>query len=190
VLEYPLDSLHPFAAFEGLEILRIQGAAHLADLAGLEPLSKLRERVLASPPEWDRSGRTIDVASYRPLAALAGIEKLVLIDVRPRDLDLSPIGTLRRLQELKIAGVREFALEQFAALAAALPNTTGQCLQPCSEIEGVGICKKCSGQMVKLTGTAPRARKRLRPACNAKPLQAHVARWDAAKAAAQRARAR
>ncbi len=182
VMDYRLDGLAPLKAFPNLAVLKVQGAAKVHDLSPLASLSGLRELVLATPPGSDGSGRFIDVESFAPLAALTTLERLVLIAVRPRDHDLEPIARMTHLRELDVSGVPAFSIEHYARLAAALPTTSGRCLEPHGTIVGAGRCRTCQGQQVLLTGAPPRARKWLCPTCQAKPLEAHVARWDAAKA--------
>jgi hypothetical protein len=183
ILDYRLDTLAPLGDFRGLESLKIQGGSKLRDLDPLAAVTTLRELVLATPPGSDGSGRVIDVASYQPLASLTALERLVLLSVRPRDLDLAPIARMTHLRDVDISGVPEFTLEHYAKLAAALPQTEGRCLQPYIQIKGVGFCRKCRGQQVLLNGVPPRARKWICPVCQEKQLTAHVARWAAAKQA-------
>jgi hypothetical protein len=186
ILDYRLDGFGPLAAFRGLEVLKIQGAFQGRDLAPLAALTTLRELVISTPPGSDGSGRTIDVASFAPLTALTSLERLVLMNVRPLDGDVAVLGRLTHLRELDVSGGPEFSLEAYAGLAAALPGVQGRCLSPYFVIKGIGSCRKCKAQQVLLVGAPPRARKWLCPTCQAKALTAHVARWDAAKAAATR----
>jgi hypothetical protein len=182
ILDYRLETFAPLAVLKGLENLRLQGGMKVRDLAPLAALSTLRELVLSIPTGSDGSGRVIDVASFAPLASLTALERLILLSVRPRDLDLSPIATMKHLKDLDIGGVREFTLEHYARLAAALPHTEGRCLQAYCVIPGVGFCRKCRAQQVLLNGTPPRARKWLCPTCQASLIAAHVERWETAKA--------
>jgi hypothetical protein len=184
ILDYRLDGFEPLQAFRGLEILKIQGAAKVRDLGPLAALTALRELVISTSPGSDGSGRTIDVASLAPLTALPALERLVLIGVRPLDGDVAVLGRLRRLRELDASGGPAYTLEAYAGLAAALPGVEGRCLSPYFVIKGIGSCTTCKGQQVLLVGAPPRARRFLCPTCQAKALAAHVARWDAAKAAA------
>jgi len=183
ILDYRLDTLAALGDFRSLESLKIQGGSKLRDLEPLAALTGLHELVLATPPGSDGSGRVIDVASFGPLASLTALERLVLLSVRPRDLDLAPIARMTHLRDLDISGVPEFMLEHYAKLAASLPQTEGRCLQPYIQIKGVGSCRKCQSQQVLLNGVPPRARKWICPECQEKQLTAHVTRWEAAKQA-------
>ena len=185
ILDYRLDSFAPLAVFRGLEVLKIQGAFQVRDLAPLASLTTLRGLLISTPPGSDGSGRTIDVASLAPLTALTALESLILMNVQPRDGDVAVLGRLTHLRELDVSGPA-FTLEVYAALAVALPGVQGRCLSPYFIIENLAFCRKCRAQQVILVGAPPRARKFLCPTCQAKALAAHVARWDAAKAAATR----
>jgi hypothetical protein len=107
ILAYPWASLEPLALFPDLEVLKIQSAGKLRTLAGLDRLSRLRTLVVSTPPSWDGSRRCLEVESYHPLRSLAHLQRLTLLSVRPRDLDLAPIAEMRHLQDLHLAGVPE-----------------------------------------------------------------------------------
>jgi hypothetical protein len=175
---YPFQSLEALAGFARLEVLKIQGAPKLGTLKGVECLKSVREFVLSTTPGSDGSGECIEVESFAPLERVMGLTRLVLLGVRPHDLDLSPIMRMHRLEELEVSGVPEFTMEHYARLAVALPGTAGRCLQPFVEIPGVGICRKCQKRQVLLNGAPPKARKWVCPQCNAKLLAAHVMRWE------------
>jgi hypothetical protein len=184
VMSYRLDGFEPLQAFRDLAVLKIQGAAKVHDLTPLASLNTLRELVIATPTGSDGSGRTIDVASYAPLTALVTLERLALLSVRPLDRDLAVIGRMPHLRELQVSGVPEFTLEDYARLSVALPGTESRDLVPYCVIKGIGSCRKCQAQQVLLNGTPPRARRWLCTICQAKAIAAHVAKWEAAKAAA------
>jgi hypothetical protein len=185
IFEYPFDSLTPLAVLAGVEVLKIQDSGALRSLDGAGALLGLQNLVISTPPAWDGSSRKIQVASLQPLQSLTSLERLLLLGVRPQDLDLSPIMRMTHLTEVDIGGVAEFTLEHYAKLAAALPHAEGRCLRPYYELKGVGFCKKCKGPQVLLNGAPPRTRKWLCPRCNQKPLEAHVAAWERARRAAR-----
>jgi hypothetical protein len=178
IFGYPFETLEQLSVLSRLQILKIQGAPKLRGLQGTEYLSGLREFVLSTPTGSDGSRKFIGIGSLAPLERLSNLERLILLHVRPKDLDLSPVMRMQHLVELDIGGVPEFTLEHYAKLALALPKTKGRCLQPFISIPGVGRCGKCQGPCVLLNGTAPRARKWVCPKCNAKLLGAHIARWE------------
>jgi hypothetical protein len=181
IFDYRLDTLAPLQIFTDLQVLKMQGGAKLHDLEPLATMISLRELVLSTPTGSDGSGRTINVASYAPLARLTRLERLGLHGVRPRDLDLSSIAEMRHLRALEIGGVKEFGLEHFARLSAALPETEGRTLRPFAHIPGWTPCQKCRGEVVILNGAAPRSRKFVCQRCHAKLVAAHVAKWEQAK---------
>jgi hypothetical protein len=181
IFNYRLDTLAPLQAFADLQVLKIQGGAKLQDLEPLAALTTLRELLLSTPTGSDGSGRTIDVRSYTPLVRLTQLERLGLHGVRPRDLDLSAIAQMRHLRELEIGGVKEFGLEHFARLAAALPDTEGRTLRPFTHIPGCAPSRKCRGEVVILNGAAARSRKFVCRHCQGNLVAAHVARWEQAK---------
>jgi hypothetical protein len=183
IFEYPFDSFEPLGLLAGIEVLKMQDSGALRTLNGIEKLTTLKNFVLSTPPTWDGTNRKVEIDSFTLLTALTNLERLVLVSVRPKDLDLSPIERMTHLKELDVGGVPEFTIAHYARLAVALPATEGRCLQPYIVIKGVGYCKKCNAQQVMLIGTAPRARKWLCPACNKKKIDEHVAAWEAAKAA-------
>jgi hypothetical protein len=177
--DYPFPSFEPLAVFPRLAVLKVQGAKALASFAGIDALAALRVLVVAPGPE--RDVRTVD--SFAPLASLRGLERLVLYAMRARDGDYAPIESMTWLRELELTGP-DLDVDRCARLAARLPDTRGRCLQPFTEIPGVGLCKRCGGRTVLLTGAPPRARAWLCPVCNEKKLADHAARFAAAKRAA------
>lgn len=188
--EYTFDSMQPLGVLAGLDVLKLQDSGALRTLSGVEALSGLQHLAISTPASWEGTSRRIEVESFKPLAALNRLERLFLNGVRPQDLDLTPIAGMRHLQELDISGVPEFTVEHYASLAAALPITDGRCLQPYNRLDGLGLCSKCKGKTVLLTGAPPRARKWLCPVCNDKKLAEHVATWQGFKKAAGSRRAR
>ena len=178
VFDYGFASIEPLASCLQLETLKIQTAGNITSLDGVQALTSLRTVLIAPPPSWDGTSRRIEIDSYAPLASLANLEGLSLLRVRPYDLDLSPIASMRQLKELDLAGVPEFTVECFARLSLQLPGTKGRCLQPYFAIDGVGFCARCRGQKVMLTGPPKRGRRWLCPTCDAKMLAKHVQQWN------------
>jgi ribosomal protein S27AE len=174
IRDYAHPTLHPLAGFGALEILRIEGAPRLAELAGTEALQALRELEIDSASE-----DAIEVGSLKPLERLTRAERIVLCGVRPRDLDLSPLTRMQQLRELELSDIGDTTVEDYARLAVALPNTSGRCLAPFFENDGIRECRKCRGRQVELNGVPRGAKNRLCPRCNSKLLAAHVARWEA-----------
>lgn len=183
IFEYSFESLAPLAVLAGADVIKLQGTLALRRLDGVAALAGVKNFVLTTPPTWDGTSKRIEVESFKPLAKLTSLDRLLLLGVRPDDLDLSPIERMTHLKEVDIGGVPEFVLEHYARLAAALPHAEGRCLKPYFVIKDVGFCKKCNGQQVMLTGAPPKARKWLCPKCNENKVAEHAAKWEAAKRA-------
>ena len=139
IFEYPFDSLKPLAVLAGLEVLKIQDSGALRTLDGAAALNGLKNLVISTPPTWDGTARKIEIDSFAPVAKLKSLERLILLGVRPKDLDLAPIMGMTHLEDLDIGGVPEFTIGHYARLAAALPNTEGRCLQPYFEIKNLAV---------------------------------------------------
>jgi hypothetical protein len=182
IFEYPFASIEPLSVFPNLEVLKIQSTGALRTLTGIGALTKLKQVVISTPPTWDGTKKKVEVDSFAPLADVKSLERLILLGVRPADLDLAPIMRMTHLKDFDIGGVPEFTIEHYARLAAALPTTEGRGLVPYVEIKGVGFCKKCKGQQVLLNGAPHRGRKWVCPKCDAKKLAEHVQAWETAKA--------
>ena len=181
IFEYPYDSLKPLAILAGLEVLKIQDSGALRTLDGIAALAGIKNLVISTPPTWDGTSKKIEVDSFTPLETTKSLERLILMGVRPKDLDLSPIMRMTHLREVDIGGVPEFTIAHYARLSVALPNAEGRCLQPYFEIKNLAFCKKCKAQQVLLNGTPPKARKWVCPKCNQKKLAEHVRAWESFK---------
>ena len=181
IFEYPFDSLKPLAVLAGIEVLKIQDSGALRSLDGADALKGLKNLVISTPPSWDGTPRKTEVDSLKPLGALSSLDRLLLLGVRPKDLDLSTIMKMTHLKEVDIGGVPEFTIAHYAKLSVALPDAQGRCLGPYYVIKGVGFCKKCKGQQVLLNGAPPKTRKWLCPKCNEKKLAEHVRAWESFK---------
>jgi hypothetical protein len=96
----------------------------------------VKNLVISTPPTWDGTPRKTEVDSLKPLGSLSSLDRLLLLGVRPKDLDLSPIMKMTHLKEVDIGGVPEFTIAHYAKLAAALPHAKGRCLKPYFEIKG------------------------------------------------------
>src|SRR5262249_42178904 len=123
--------------------------------------------------------RCLEVDSLEPLRKLSNLESLCLIGVKPLDRRLEAVHGLTRLKYLHISHEFQFQLEDYATLARALPHASGHCLLPYFAIPQVQLrCKRCSGEMVFLTGPRPRARRQLCPICDQNKLQEHERQWN------------
>ena len=98
---------------------------------------------LRFPPGYDASRKCHLVETLAPLARLTALESLTMRGVLPDDRRLDPLHSLKTLRELAITHVYEFGLEDYAALARALPAARGHCLQPSFAASWAGTCKRC-----------------------------------------------
>jgi hypothetical protein len=98
--------------------------------------------------------------------------------ILPDDRTLTPLYALTQLETLEVTHVYCFTLEDYARLAKALPNTKGHCLVPYFEASWTGLCSKCGGPRVALTGPPPRSRRLACPSCQAERLRRHEAEWN------------
>lgn len=198
-----ITSLAPLGALSGLDALELDDPPTLSELerltnlkclvlrhfrrikslAPLGALPSLRAVSMSTIPSWDASRRCLEVDSFEPLSGLSNLESLCLIGVKPLDRRLDPLQRLAQLKYLHISHEFQFQLEDYAALARALPNTSGHCLLPYYALPQLPLCCKCcGGDIVFLTGPRPRSRRQLCPICDELKLQEHERQWtDAAR---------
>ena len=144
-------------------------------------LPALRAISMSTIPSWDASRRCLTVESLEPLCRLERLESLSLMGVSPLDARLDWLQQLKTLKYLHISHVFQFQIEDYAALARALPEAAGHCLLPYYAMPHLPLrCKRCGGEVVFITGPRPRARHQLCPICDERKLQAHEAQWNAA----------
>jgi hypothetical protein len=177
-----LDDPPTLSGLECLPSVRCLVLRHfrrIKSLAPLSALSNLRAISMSTIPSWDASRRCLEVDSLDPLGKLSNLESLCLIGVKPVDRRLDAIQGLTKLKYLHISHEFQFQLEDYAALARALPETTGHCLLPYFAIPQLSLrCKHCSGEIVFLTGPRPRTRRQLCPICDERKLQEHERQWN------------
>ncbi len=163
-----------------LKCLVLRHFRRIKSLLGIRALSRLHVVSMSTLPSWDASRRCLEVESFEPLSNLSGLESLCLMGVWPLDRRLDALHGLVRLKYLHMSHVYNFQLEDYAALARALPNASGHCLEPYYTLPNLGLrCSRCGGEMVLLTGPRPRTRHQLCPKCHRHKLQEHQQLWDA-----------
>jgi hypothetical protein len=167
-----------------LKCLVLRHFRRIKSLAPLGALSGLRAISMSTIPSWDASRRCLEVDSLEPLSKLLNLESLCLIGVKPLDGQLDLLHHLTQLKYLHISHEFQFQLEDYAALARALPNASGHCLLPYFAIPQLSVrCKRCAGEIVFLTGPRSRTRRQLCPICDEEKLAEHERQWnDAMKA--------
>jgi len=168
-----LDQLVELKCLVLRHIRRIKSLAPVGGLDGLRAIS------ISTIPSWDASRRCLEVESLEPLSHLRELESLSLMGVKPLDARLDPLQLLSSLKSLHVSHEFQFQLEDYAALARALPNTTGHCLLPYYVIPQLSLrCKRCGGDIVFLTGPRPRTRRQLCPICDEQKLAEHERLWN------------
>jgi hypothetical protein len=188
-----LDSLKTpsLRGIEGLRRLECLVIDHAPKITSLEPVAKLgelRHLSISTPANWDSSRRCIEVDALAPLGELARLEHLTLRGVRPTADGLRPLERLKALKAIDISHVPDFGLEDFARLAGALPQATGDCLKPHFRMNFPWSCKRCRTTQEWLTGAVGRQKRYLCPVCEKDKLAAHVAAFERIKQAAGAAR--
>jgi hypothetical protein len=94
----------------------------------------------------------------------------------PRDASLQPLARLTRLKQLAFSHVFTVPMAEYATLAAALPDTRGDCLRASHALHVRLLCPKCKeAGRVSLTAPHPRTKAQLCPRCDASKLAAHEA---------------
>ncbi len=197
------SDLFPLAGCRKLEHLALFDAPTLTDLGFLAGLTRLRALHLHAIPRLDFASlppvpslqkfvfdggfhQGVKVPSLAPLARLKGLRSLELRNVAALDGSLAPLAILQDLEILFVPG-KAYEVEEYARLAASLPNTRGtcvDCLNPiltkprfCAPGEAHFPCPKCAQPRVLLTGKGTRMSCLI---CDAKRIEKHIARWDAA----------
>lgn len=177
-----LDGLDGLRA---LRFLQIDHAPKLGSLGPLGCLSQLEWLSLMTPPGWDAARKTIKVESLAPLSTLRALRYLRLMGVEPQTGGLGPLAALTQLEELAFSHVFTLAMADYAGLAAALPRTRGDCLQPSYRLNIRTLCKKCrEAELVWLTAPPARTRAALCPNCDAAKLATHIGAFERLKAQA------
>jgi hypothetical protein len=196
--------LRVLAGCKKLEHLSLFYAKTITDLEFLADMPRIRSLYLCDIPRLDFANfpsmpslqefvfdggvhQAVKVPSLSPLTRLTGLCRLELSNVEAIDGSLAPLAVLQGLQHLFISA-RAFEAEEYARLAASLPNTQGaraDCLNPLftkpkyfSNGEAHLPCPKCSQPRVILTGKGTPVSCLT---CNAKRIEKHIARWEAAR---------
>lgn len=168
-----LQTLQPLAAMPQLQWLWLDGMSKIPDLEPLAALSRLEGLFVAGT-----DSKPLVVPTLAPLAALQGLRWLQLGCLRPAEGGIEPLGRLRALEYLGLPNW--FTVEQFAQLAARLPNTVGSWLKPYARQHPANFrCPKCRERGQVFTAGAPM--RRLCPACDAPTLARHMVRYQAAR---------
>lgn len=192
-------SLDPLARHRHLEIVYCAGRPALTDVSALEALPRLWHLDIRLPGLHDLAplgnldrlkvlcvaGEKARVDSLAPLAALHDLRRFSLWGVAVGDQSLRPFTGLSKLLFLEIQTSR-FKLEEFAALAAALPDAAGPHRSPwmfSGVMAQITRCKQCGAAGGYSTLGKPSRSFCFQ--CDAAKIAQHVARWEILVSAAR-----
>jgi hypothetical protein len=150
-----LESVEGLESLEALQTVLLWDLKRLTDLTSVGRLSQLRG-LQCGGGMWT----TLQLETLAPLAGLARLEYLDLPSARARDGSLAPLHGLQTLRQLALPN--RYRIEEFAALAAALPETDGGCLRPHWPPTALP-CKSCGTPRLLETGLRGRF---VCPACD------------------------
>lgn len=193
VRESRIETLDGLERLPALELFVFGGAPRLRDPSVLERIATLRGvwMDVSGLRSLDWAARLTQLSSLfvtgslttlptlAPLSGLTGLRHLVVGHVRVKDRSLRPLHALKGLQTLEVPD--RFALEELAALAAALPHTGGIPRQAFVPSEGRGImawCRACGSTDVLLTVGAPV--RTLCRACDDARIRKYAMKWELA----------
>jgi hypothetical protein len=180
------DKIDALGALRNLVHLHCDDAPTLTRFQFLQPLRGLRTlwlehlRGLAGSMWTAMRLRTLE-----PLAALARLQQLHLVNVRVDDGSLAPLTRLTTLRQLRVPNW--FRVAEFAALAAFLPTTEGSFHSPWFfepkplDEPHYSACKRCGRYALGMTLGKPM--KQLCPACDAAKIAKVILQWETLVAA-------
>lgn len=193
VRESRITTLDGVERLPELELFMFPGASSLRDPSALERIPTLRAVWMdvsgLRSVEWAArltqlhslfvTASLDTLPTLAPLSGLTGLRHLVVGHVRVKDKSLRPLHALTGLESLRVPD--RFSLEEMAALAAALPRTSGIPRQAFAVSEGRGIrgwCRACGATDVLLTVGAPV--RTLCRACDDARIRQYALRWELA----------
>lgn len=154
-------------------MLALEHIPRITSLEALRGLEQLEILVIHSAVGWDASGKRLTFDDFEPIGSLRNLEHLDLAGVISKDLSLAPLGRLSKLKALFLPNY--FSVEELGRLARNLPRTYGRCLKPYEELGDSNRCRRCDAVKVWLNGKrAARSKTQLCPNCNQKALAEHV----------------
>lgn len=160
----PLESLNHLDNLVWLEISNIRAAYDLEFLASMSQLKGL------DVSGDTNSAKCLVVKNLLPLAHLSNLEWLSLSCLRSEDESLAAIGNLKNLRWFGVGA--NFPMEEYARLAAILPDTYCRAFDPVFSEISYNSCSRCGGKTLVLpTGKRKRA---LCKKCDKLKLQSHV----------------
>ena len=170
-------SIEPLTRLKSLKVLEIENFKAITDFRPLTALTSL-QRLSITGSMWSRQA----VGSLEPFATMTGLKSLT-VDTSSVT-SLRPLSALTGLTELGLGG--KLPYEEYAWLAAKLPNTQCRWFSPFLDMQGSGFgrCKVCGeDSLVMLTG---RGKPVVCKHCEAEKVADHVSRFDAVRERAER----
>ena len=198
-----IDTIRPkrlprWERLENLELMAVATWRQPGDLSALASLRRLRvlEASELGVTSLDFLSaldtlRGLHLTVRRPvttLAPLAGLQNLLRLRFwgGTEDGSLRPLASLHGLQSL-VVRTSSFALEEFAALAVALPNTEGEHRAPFRDAMGWQTqllgCKRCGKPATHYTLGKPS--RMMCDRCDGALIAKHVAQWEILVSAAR-----
>ena len=175
-----VSSLEPLSRLAGLRLLELENFKLIADFSPLLSLTAL-ESLAVTGGVWS----TQDVGSLEPFGRMTWLRSLALDTTKVASL--RPLAGLADLQRLGVGG--KLPMAEYAWLAAQLPRAECRWFHPWLDMaeSGIGTCKTCGHKtMVMLTGKGART---LCRDCDAAAVQRHAQAFRAVKDEALRAQA-
>lgn len=168
-----VESVQPLAQLIKLEWLYVEGVIKDTSLEAYGALTNLTGLGITG-----NEGKPLVVPSFAPLSALSNLRWLHLGAIRAGDGLLSPLAALQKLDYLGLPN--RFAYEEFARLAAKLPNARSDRLASYARYHSsVSPCRKCKTH--GLVNTNGIGGKWLCPNCDAEALAKHIVRFRSAQ---------
>jgi hypothetical protein len=172
-LDVENTSMELLAEVSKLEQLRhlVLEPFRLDTVQAVGDLHELRTLILSSGG-W---GRTVRIASFRPLRSLMHLES-IQTNLVPEDGDLLPLSASPAIQDLSIApGL--YTLESLAKLAASLrPEYRTGTLSGVVPLYSMGACEKCGAKGTQVVLSGYRSGSAC-TACQQQKLERHEKRW-------------
>lgn len=171
-----VESLAPLAGLQGLRWLQVEGTTKAPTIEPLGALTQLEGLGFVGS-----DGKAITLPNLAPLSALTALTWLHLGALRVADGSLRPLAALQGLRWLGLPNW--FAMPEYAWLAARLPGTRCDLLQPFMRFHAsVFRCPACKthGRVM----TCGKGSKLLCPNCDTSRLARTVFDFEKARAAA------
>jgi len=174
-----VTSLEPLASLRNLQLLSLGISFKEFDLEPLGQLTNLRILAIAISMGSGVNGGKAFCPTFAPLANLQDLEYLELFAIKPRDNTLQPISKCKKLKLLDICNM--YSLEDYACLAASLPNAEGLFQTPYYQpTRDDFICNKCGCRDEYILFGVKR-RTSICAKCEKHKLYEHIARFEQLK---------